>query len=45
MLLTTDSSPELDVELELEMEGVVGFDSYKIVLEFWLDLPCKIRGI
>lgn len=34
MLLTADSSSELDAELELEVEGVVGFDSYKIALEF-----------
>lgn len=38
--LTTDSSPELDAELELEVWGVVGFDFYKVGLEFWPDLPC-----
>lgn len=43
MLLTTDSSPELDADLELE-GGRVGFDFYKIALEFWPALPCKIAG-
>lgn len=42
MRLTTDSSPELDAELELEVWGMVGVDSYRIVLEFWPDLPRKI---
>lgn len=38
MMLTTDSYPELDAELELEegggLGGVVGFDFYRIALKF-----------